>query len=68
MNEERLIDLEMRLAYQEATLRDLNDVIAQQTQRIGQLENLCRQLAERVARIGQDVHKGSAADEIPPHY
>nr|WP_277346369.1 SlyX family protein [Solimonas marina] len=63
-----MINLETRLAYQEATLQDLNDVIAQQSKRIGELENLCRQLAERVARIGQDVHKGSAEDEVPPHY
>lgn len=68
MDEERLIDLETRLAYQEATLQDLNDVIARQQMRISELESLCRQLMERVARIGQDIFKGSAADEVPPHY
>lgn len=68
MDEERLIDLETRLTYHEAALQELNDVIAQQQQRISQLEHLSRQLMERVARLGQDIFKGSAADEVPPHY
>lgn len=68
MNEERLIELETRLTYQEATLQDLNVALARQQARISDLEMLCRQLGERVVRMGQDVFKGSAADEIPPHY
>jgi SlyX protein len=68
MNEDRLIDLETRLAYQEATLQDLNAVITDQHQRISGLENLCRQLLDRVARLGQDIYKGSETDEVPPHY
>ncbi|WP_211234507.1 SlyX family protein [Solimonas soli] len=68
LNEDRLIDLETRLAYQEATLQDLNAVVTDQQLRIAELETLCRQLIDRVARLGQDVHKGTAADEVPPHY
>jgi SlyX protein len=68
MDEERLIDLQTRLAYQEVTLQDLNDVVAAQQRRIGELEAMCRHLLERVARMGQDVFKGSAEDEVPPHY
>ncbi|MFT4047203.1 MAG: SlyX family protein [Solimonas sp.] len=68
MNEDRLIDLETRLAYQEATLQDLNAVVTDQQRRIGELEALCRQLIDRVARLGQDVYKGAAFDEVPPHY
>lgn len=68
MDEERLIDLETRFAYQESTLQELNDIVARQQMRISELESLCRQLMERVARMGQDVFKGSAADEVPPHY
>lgn len=68
MDEDRLIDLETRLAYQESTLQDLNDIVARQQMRISELEGLCRQLMERIARMGQDIFKGSAADEVPPHY
>lgn len=68
MNEERLIELETRLTYQEAALQELNEIVTRQERRIGELETLCRQLLERVARLGQDLDKGGAADEVPPHY
>lgn len=68
MNEGRLIELETRIAYQEATIQDLNAVLTQHQARLSDLEQLCRQLSERVVRMGQDVFKGSAADEVPPHY
>ncbi|HVT36780.1 MAG TPA: SlyX family protein [Nevskiaceae bacterium] len=66
MNDQRLIELEERFAYQEATLRDLNDVITRQQQQIDRLEQICRMLVERVAR--QDISKGTPEEEIPPHY
>lgn len=68
MNDDRLIDLETRLTYQEALLHDLNAVVVAQQRRITELETLGRQLLDRVARLGQDIDKGLAADEIPPHY
>ena len=68
MNEDRLIALETKIAYQEETLRVLNEVVTRQQKEIEALEQACRHLAERVARVGQDSFKGSAADEIPPHY
>ena len=68
MNDERFIQLETKLAYQEETLRVLNEVVTRQQKQIEQLEQTCRHLAERVARVGQDIFKGTAADEVPPHY
>ncbi|MEQ1437966.1 SlyX family protein [Fontimonas sp. SYSU GA230001] len=66
--EDRLIDLETRLTYQEATLHELNAIVTAQQQSIEQLERLCRELATRIARAAEGAQKGSAADEVPPHY
>ncbi len=68
MSEDRLIELETRVAYQEATLQQLNDIVTAQQQRIDRLERVCRELAARIARSADAAFKGSAADEIPPHY
>lgn len=68
MTEDRLIDLETRIAYQEATLHTLNEIVTRQQLQLGDLERLCRHLTERVAKLGQDTFKGSAVDEVPPHY
>ena len=68
MKEDRLIELETKIAYQEETLRVLNEVVTRQQKEIEALQQACRHLSERVARVGQDSLKGSEADEIPPHY
>ena len=65
--EERLVELETRLAYQEATLQVLNEVVTRQQKQIEQLDVLCRQLLDRVVHA-DGAARGSAADEIPPHY
>jgi SlyX protein len=66
--ETRLIECETRLAYQEETLRVLNEVVTRQSLLIEQLQMAYRQLAERVARGGEGGFKGTLADEVPPHY
>ncbi len=70
MNEERLIELETKLSFQEDTLRVLNDVVTAQQAQIERLEQICRQLAERLARGAEPegAFKGGPADEVPPHY
>lgn len=68
MDEARLIEVETKLAYLEETLQVLNEVVARQQKQIDALEALCRELAERARNAGEGAFRGSAADEIPPHY
>ncbi|MES2490597.1 MAG: SlyX family protein [Pseudomonadota bacterium] len=69
MIESRLMECETKIAYQEETLRVLNEVVTRQQNEIDQLKMACRQLAERIARgNAEGAVKGSFADEVPPHY
>jgi SlyX protein len=70
MDEDRLIDLETKLAYQEETLRVLNDVVTRQQLQLENLQLTCRQMIERLSKMGEGegAFKGSLADEVPPHY
>lgn len=69
MSEARLIELETRLAYQDETLRVLNEVVVRQQLQIDRLEATCRQLLERLKRLPQaEGRANSAAEEVPPHY
>lgn len=69
MNEEdRFIDLETRLSYQDEALRSLSDTVARQQKQIDQLGTLCRQLLERLKSQGEPGEKNTPADEVPPHY
>ena len=66
MDEDRLIDIESKLAHQDKLLDDLNQVVTDQQARILALEELCRNLRERLRTIGSDL--GDAENERPPHY
>jgi SlyX protein len=68
MSEDRLIDLESKLAHQDQLLHELNDVVTEQQARIMQLEQLSTSLLERVRSIGESTPGDGAQDERPPHY
>ncbi len=68
MSEERIIDLESRLAHMDQMLHELNDVVTEQQAQIMQLEELCRSLLERVRSLGEGGAAGDPLDERPPHY
>ena len=69
--EERIIDLEIRLTHQEATVQTLNDVIVQQQRTIDRLmldvETLRRQLRSLGAQIGAPLARPED-EPPPPHY
>ncbi len=68
MSEDRMIDIESKLAHQEQLLTELNEVITEQQGRIMQLEQLSTSLIERVRAIGDAAPDEGPVDERPPHY
>ena len=63
----RLAELESRLAFQEHTLENLNQVVTRQDREILELK---KQLAGLTSRLKEFENVTTAADpaEIPPHY
>lgn len=72
MNElqEQLIELETRVAFQEDTLTQLNQVVAKQDQEILTLQQQLRLLAKRLddALYVQEQGIVKPLEERPPHY
>ena len=68
MSEDRLIEIESKLAHQEQLLLELNDVLTEQQARMMQLEELSTRLIERVRAIGESAGDDAPVDERPPHY
>ena len=69
MDEERLVDIEIKLARQDDLLDVLNSTVYRQQRRIDELEALCSLLAKRIAEAGQGTGgDGLNAHEPPPHY
>ena len=68
MNEDRLIEIETRIAYQEDTIQQLNDIVTKQQQQIDRLEELSKSLTARYQSLQTTETDLNMADEKPPHY
>ncbi len=69
MLENRIIELEIKVAYQEDLLQTLNDIIATQQRQIDQLSHAYKTMNERVTSLALKMPDDSAqTHEIPPHY
>jgi SlyX protein len=66
MDENRLIDIETKMAHQEQLLSELNDALTDQQAQISRLESLCQSLIDRLKSLGERADP--SGDERPPHY
>ena len=66
MDREAVIDLEMKLAFQEDLLQKLDDALVAQQHQIKVLEDQVRVLSQQIQRLSE-AHP-EAEDERPPHY
>jgi len=65
-NEERFIEIEIKLTQQEDTVESLNQIIYRQQKKIDQLEVLVAELARRVSNMPDFIQ--NSTNEKPPHY
>ncbi|NWG32370.1 MAG: SlyX family protein [Rhodocyclaceae bacterium] len=65
--EDRITELEVKLAFAEDLLETLNTTVFRQQERIDQLERQVRELRQLVLQA-IPVEQRSLRDEIPPHY
>jgi SlyX protein len=63
----RLEELEIKSAYQEDTINQLNDVIIRQQQEIDRLKAWYQEFTQRLDGITESI-QGRLEDDVPPHY
>lgn len=66
--EDRMVDIEIKLARQEDILDELNKLVYRQQLKIEQLETLCTALARRIKDTADIGHAIQNVNERPPHY
>ena len=64
--EDRFVDIEIKLAHQEDLVDTLNQTIYQQGRRIDQLEAMVAKLAEHLRNLQETGQ--APLNERPPHY
>ncbi len=68
MSEDRLINIETKLAFQEDLIEELNKTVYQQQQKIERLEAICEALARQMRSLAEAGNEKASANERPPHY
>ncbi len=68
MNEDRLVDIEIKLTRQEDLVEVLNKTVYRQQKKLDELEALCAALARRLKELASGGSEQGAANERPPHY
>jgi SlyX protein len=68
MNEKRIIELEIKAAYQDDLLQTLNTIVTRQQQQIDRLEATCRLLNEKITSLSAETAGVETVPEVPPHY
>ncbi len=68
MDDQRLVDIETKIAYQEHMISELNEVVFQQQKTMDELKRTVELLKGRLADIGDMMAAPTQANEKPPHY
>lgn len=68
MNEERLVDMETRLAFLEDAQQQLSDVIARQEKEIEALNRRVVALEEQLREVAPNLIADASDEPPPPHY
>lgn len=68
MLEERLVNIETKIAFQEDLIEELNKMVYQQQKELGRLETICKSLARHIESLAEAGNESTPANERPPHY
>ena len=66
--QQKLTEIEIRLAHMDQALTELSDAMFDQQKLIRGLEETCDELRQRMHAVSESTDTGSPDDEKPPHY
>ncbi|MGD8567786.1 MAG: SlyX family protein [Gammaproteobacteria bacterium] len=66
--EDRLAELESRVAFQDNTIQELNDVIVKQQHQLDQLVSQYQDIRDQLQAIMPSVLANTSEETPPPHY
>ncbi len=67
MDDQKIIDIETKLAHQEHLLAALDEALTNQQAQIAELEHLCQSLIKRIRAL-PEAGGDERDDQPPPHY
>ena len=68
VSDNRFLDIETKLAYQEDLVASLNQIVSDQQRKLDELEAAYRKLVDRVVEQSEELAALRIEDAPPPHY
>lgn len=68
MDEQRIIDLELKISHQEVAIEELQNTVHEQGLAIAKLETTLKKLGERIEDYSSGANQVGPGNEKPPHY
>jgi SlyX protein len=68
MNEDRLVEIETKMAFQENIIKDLSDTVYNQQKQITALNETLKHIIDQIKDPSIMSPRGNLQDEKPPHY
>ncbi len=68
MLEQRLVNIETKITFQEDLIEELNKTVYQQRKKLDRLEAVCESLVRHIESLAEARNDGMPAHERPPHY
>ena len=68
MNEDRLVAIETKIAFQKNAIKDLSDTVYNQQKRIDALNETLKHVIHQIKDSSLISPRGNLKDEKPPHY
>ncbi|MCX7192612.1 MAG: SlyX family protein [Proteobacteria bacterium] len=68
MIEERLVNIETKISFQEDLIEELNKIVYQQQKKLNQLEAICTSLARHIQSLAEAGNESKPVNEMPPRY
>lgn len=66
--EDRIIELETKIAYQDNTIEVLNEVVTKQQDQIDQLTRQITEIKEQISGLADSLLSQPGEEPPPPHY
>lgn len=66
--EQRINEVETRLAFQETMLQELNEALTSQQQQLSQMQAVLEKLRERIVELASNMQPDASIEPPPPHY
>ncbi len=68
MEDDKLMAVEMKIAFLEATVAELNEIVIEQRKEQALLEQKLAKLTQKVEDLIEEAGDGSRPNRRPPHY